>query len=145
VHITTKVLGSNSVHSEVYWIQQYVIKFVSDLLQVGGFLWVLRFSPPIRLPRYNWNIVESGVKHHKPTKPTELQKVIWSWSNLKVCMNPNWYTCGIHRFHLCNCKGLSWIIIAVHMSSTWTVHYYCYKHILCEKSRIRSPVESNQI
>jgi hypothetical protein len=27
----------------------YVIKFVSDLRQVGGFLWVLRFPPPIKL------------------------------------------------------------------------------------------------
>jgi hypothetical protein len=33
----------------VYSIQHYVIKFVSDLGQVGGFLWVLRFSPPIKL------------------------------------------------------------------------------------------------
>jgi len=36
------------VHGEMYLIQHYVIKFVSDL------------------PRYNWNIVESGIKHHKP-------------------------------------------------------------------------------
>jgi hypothetical protein len=28
-------------------VQHYVIKFVSDLRQVGGFLWVLRFPPPI--------------------------------------------------------------------------------------------------
>jgi len=34
---------------EVYSIQHYVIKFVSDLRQVGGFLWVLRFSPQIKL------------------------------------------------------------------------------------------------
>ena len=34
---------------EVYLIQHYVIKFVSDLQQVGGFLWVLRFPPPIKL------------------------------------------------------------------------------------------------
>jgi hypothetical protein len=27
----------------------YVIKFVSDLQQVGGFLWVLRFPPSIKL------------------------------------------------------------------------------------------------
>jgi hypothetical protein len=27
----------------------YVIKFVSDLRQVGCFLWVLRFLPPIKL------------------------------------------------------------------------------------------------
>jgi hypothetical protein len=30
-------------------IQHYVIKFVSDLRQVGGFIWVLRFPPPIKL------------------------------------------------------------------------------------------------
>jgi hypothetical protein len=31
VHIATKVMSSNSVHGEVYSIQHYVIKFVSDL------------------------------------------------------------------------------------------------------------------
>jgi hypothetical protein len=30
-------------------VQYYVIKFVSDLRQLGGFLRVLRFSPPIKL------------------------------------------------------------------------------------------------
>jgi hypothetical protein len=30
----------NPAHSEVYSIQHYVIKFVSDLRQVGGFLWL---------------------------------------------------------------------------------------------------------
>ena len=49
VPITTKVVSSNPVHGEVYSIQHYVIKFVSDLRQVGGFLWVLRFPPPIKL------------------------------------------------------------------------------------------------
>ena len=34
---------------EVYSIQRYVIKFVRDLRQVGGFLRVLRFPPPIKL------------------------------------------------------------------------------------------------
>jgi len=44
-----------------------VIKFVSDLQQVGGILCVLRFSAPIKLTaRYNWNIAESGVNHHNP-------------------------------------------------------------------------------
>jgi hypothetical protein len=33
---------------EVYSIQHYVIKFVSALQKVSGFLWVLRFPP-----RYN--------------------------------------------------------------------------------------------
>ena len=35
--------------SVVYSIQYYVIKFVSDLRQVGGFLRVFRFPPPIKL------------------------------------------------------------------------------------------------
>jgi len=37
VPITNKVVSSNSVHGEVYSIQYNVIKFVSDLQQVGGF------------------------------------------------------------------------------------------------------------
>ena len=49
VPITTKVLCSNPVHGAVYLIQYYVIKFVSDLRQVVGFLRVLRFPPPIKL------------------------------------------------------------------------------------------------
>ena len=47
--ITTKVVNLNPIHGEVYSIQHYVIKFVSDLQQVGGFLQVLRFPPPIKL------------------------------------------------------------------------------------------------
>jgi hypothetical protein len=49
VPITTKVVSSNPAHSEVYSIQHYVIKFVSDLRQVGGFPRVLWFPPPIKL------------------------------------------------------------------------------------------------
>jgi hypothetical protein len=49
VPITTNVVSSNSVHGEVYSIQHYVIKFVSDLRKVGGFLWMLRFPPPTKL------------------------------------------------------------------------------------------------
>ena len=44
-----KCLSSNSVHGKAYSIEHYVIKFVSDLRQVGGFLWVLQFPPPIEL------------------------------------------------------------------------------------------------
>ena len=47
--ITTKVVSSNPAHGEVYSMQHYVIQFVSDLRQVGGFLRVLRFPPPIKL------------------------------------------------------------------------------------------------
>jgi hypothetical protein len=49
-----------------------VIKFVSDMQQVGGYSRVLWFPP-----RYNWNIVESGIKHHNP-KPYPLLKARWT-------------------------------------------------------------------
>jgi len=55
VPIATNVESSNPAHGKVYLRQYYVIKFVSYLLQVDGFLQV----PP---PQYNWNIVEGGVK-----------------------------------------------------------------------------------
>ena len=41
----TKIVSLNPVHGKVYSIQHYVIQFVSDLRQVGGFLWVLQFHP----------------------------------------------------------------------------------------------------
>ena len=52
-------------------VHYYVIKYVSVLREVGGFFRVLQFPSPKKKkwpPRYNWNIVESGVKPHK-TKP----------------------------------------------------------------------------
>jgi hypothetical protein len=54
---------SNPVRGDVYSIQHYVIKCVSDLWQVGGFLRELRFPQPIKLTAtiYQWSIVESGV------------------------------------------------------------------------------------
>jgi hypothetical protein len=44
-----KVVNSNPVDDEVRSIQHYVIKFVSDLLKVGGFLGVFWFPSPIKL------------------------------------------------------------------------------------------------
>jgi hypothetical protein len=38
VSITTNVSSSNSAHGAVYSIQDYVIKFASDLLQADCFL-----------------------------------------------------------------------------------------------------------
>jgi hypothetical protein len=47
--IITKAVSSNPAHGEVYSMQCYVIKFVSDVRQVGDFLRVLQFPPPIKL------------------------------------------------------------------------------------------------
>jgi hypothetical protein len=43
VPLTTNIVRSNPVHGEVYSIQHYVIQFISDLRQVGNFLWVFRY------------------------------------------------------------------------------------------------------
>jgi hypothetical protein len=47
--ITTKLVRSNHIHSEIYSMQHYVIKFVSDLRQVGAFHRVIRLPPSIKL------------------------------------------------------------------------------------------------
>ena len=49
VPITINVVSLNPVHGEVYLIQHYVLKFVSNLWQVGGFLRVLQFPTLIKL------------------------------------------------------------------------------------------------
>jgi len=61
VSITTKFVSSNLAHGEVYSIQHYVIKFVSDLWQVEAFLYVLRFLPPIKLTATIYEITEIHV------------------------------------------------------------------------------------
>ena len=50
-------------------VQHYVIKFVSDLWQVGGFLWVLRFPPPIT-DRHDITekLLKVVLKHHQTNK-----------------------------------------------------------------------------
>ena len=48
--ITTKVVSLNPADGEVYSIQHYVIKFVSDLQQVGGFL---QFPPTNKTDRHD--------------------------------------------------------------------------------------------
>jgi hypothetical protein len=106
--VTTKVVSSNQVHGEVYSIQHYVIKFVSDLWQVSGYLWVLQFSPSIKLTD-NWNIVESGRSLIGiPNWNSHLShEIIWTCSILVVGISQNtdynifhllwnrWWSCNI--------------------------------------------------
>ena len=63
--ITTNIVSSKPARVKVYLIQHY--KVCQWLVAGRGFLWVHQFPPPIKLnARYNWNIVDSGVKHHNP-------------------------------------------------------------------------------
>jgi hypothetical protein len=64
--ITTKVVSSNPDNGKVYSIQHFVINFISDFRKrsvvfsrYSGFLYKKNWPPG-----YNWNIVESGIKHH---------------------------------------------------------------------------------
>ena len=66
-----KDMSLNPFDGYVYSIQHYMIKFVSGLQQVAFFLRVLRFLHQLNWPpRYSWNIVDSGVKHHNPNLST---------------------------------------------------------------------------
>jgi hypothetical protein len=49
VPITIDGVGSNLDQDEMYSLQHYAIKFVSDLQHVGGFIPVIRSPPPIKL------------------------------------------------------------------------------------------------
>jgi hypothetical protein len=58
------------------FLQELWVSHFNRIPETYHFLRVLWFSPSIKLPRYNWNIVESGVKHHKPKKP----KTEYEWN-----------------------------------------------------------------
>jgi len=49
VPITSKVVNSDPDDGEVYLIQHYVIKFVSDLGRLVVFSWYSRVPSPIKL------------------------------------------------------------------------------------------------
>jgi hypothetical protein len=51
--ITTKAVSLNLAHGEIYSIQHYVVNFVSDLRQVSGFIWVVRFSITNKIDRHD--------------------------------------------------------------------------------------------
>ena len=53
MYITTKVVSSNPSDGEVYSMQHYVIKFVSDLRQLGVFLRVLRVFSTNKTDRHD--------------------------------------------------------------------------------------------
>ena len=67
VPIATKVVSSNPIHGKMYSIKHYVINLsvtCGRSVVFSGYSGI--FHQWIRLPRYSWNIVESGAKHHNP-------------------------------------------------------------------------------
>ena len=67
--ITVKVLNLNPSQNEVYLMQIYLIKFYQWLATSQWFSSGTLISSTNWLPWYNWNIVESDIKHHNPLTP----------------------------------------------------------------------------
>jgi hypothetical protein len=75
VPITTDVASSNSTQVRCIGYNIYVIKFVSDLRQVSGFLQVFRFFPPKKLTAttdITEILLKVDVKHHNPNPSCQL-------------------------------------------------------------------------
>jgi hypothetical protein len=88
VSISTKVVSSNPVHGDVFSIQHYVIMFVSDLRQVGG------FSPGIPVSSTNkithlWGMSRS-LHERKPTDVPNEQHRDRSYHWLSVAREITW-------------------------------------------------------
>jgi hypothetical protein len=101
----TGVLTSQLVFSESgRGVQHYVIKLVSDLRQVCGFIRVLRFPPPIKPTTmiFNWNIVGSDVNTFKPAKT-----------------NTNLYFLNLFEF----LKMIDWLIFKTNFGSSLKMTY----------------------
>ena len=69
LYITTNVVSSNPVNDDIVCYIQPVCDKVGQWLATG---WWFSLGTPVSStnknwpPRYQWNIFESGVKHHKP-------------------------------------------------------------------------------
>jgi hypothetical protein len=78
----TNIVSLNPTHGEVYSIQYNVVKVVSDLQQVCVFSCSSCFRhQQYWLPRYSWNIVESGVVHHNPKSNPNTNSFVIQFSN----------------------------------------------------------------
>jgi hypothetical protein len=83
VPITTKYVSFNPTYGEVYSVQQYVIKFASDLWLVGDFLWVLSI-----LSRRVWRCQTGNLNPLIEDQTTQSRKAVIQYfiffSNFKV-------------------------------------------------------------
>jgi hypothetical protein len=66
------VVNSNPADDEVYSKQHYVIKLLSELRQVDGFLWVLRFPIPLSIFQSIIYIKEGRTRGSLLLSPTPL-------------------------------------------------------------------------
>jgi hypothetical protein len=83
VPITTKVVvSSNPVHGEEYSIQHYVIKFVSNLRQVGGFLRV-SYNNKTNSDDITEKLLKVALNTINKTKPNQTME-IYDWKHTEI-------------------------------------------------------------
>ena len=139
-------------HSEVFLIQHYVIKFVSDLRQVVGFLQVLWFPPPIKLMAMIYNVAEILLKVAlntiNQTKPSIL---LWSACKFKcgqyfryrrVCIMECDPICNFYYFEslkkkpIYNTFALRYQFVQIYMKNTFNNHehysFLCWQFVLVQ-------------
>ena len=110
--MTTYAVSANHL------LQHDVIKFISDLREVSGFLRVIQFLPPIKKqpPQYNWNMVERCIKHHKSKTSFDLLR------NFLIC------TMYLHSILVTSTnRGISCIFFA--KCSSWSIMGYLWINI----------------
>jgi hypothetical protein len=94
VSITTDVVSSNLDQG---CVQDYVIKFVSNLRPVGGFLGVLRFPPPVKLFDITDILLKVVLNTIKPTRPNLYlcRLILCSFVFVLTCLHMQYF------MHLC--------------------------------------------
>jgi hypothetical protein len=110
----TKVVSLNPVHGEVYSMQHYMIKFVSDLRQVSGFLWILRFHPLSKTDRHDITEI--------------LLKVVLNTINQTKLIN-NCSKCPISFLLNYIVEGYSINVIRTHWDKDIRFHYKSRDHV----------------
>ena len=104
VPITTKDVSSNPTHFKVYSIQLYMIKFVSDLQQISGFLQVFWFPLPMKTDSHY--ITEILVKVALSTITLTLIKRFWSKKINKlvdIIIDKDLYSVQTNTYHCFFC------------------------------------------
>ena len=100
-------------------------------------IFVLRFPPPIKLtwpPRYNWNIVESGVKHHNhnPSHPRGLYQRD-TWYIYIYIYHVIWQVLTLGKRE--KCRNF-WIPAIIEESHSWSHFIPIYNILVCENTVI---------
>ena len=115
-------MSLNPIHGEVYSIQHYVIKFISDLRQVGGFLWGTAVSSTNRTECHNITeiLLKVALNVINKTKPNQnficlficlfisLTEERIFWKRMCILVGENWCDVSSIFYNNIQCIQLSY-------------------------------------